>query len=178
MSPAVWYVARASGTVAYLLLSTSVVVGTLMSAKARLTWPRFAVEELHRFLTILTGIFIVVHGGALFLDRVVPISLAQELVPFASPYRPLAVGLGTTAAELMAAVGLTNLVRAQLPRHIWRRAHYLTIAVWAFASLHALLAGSDRGEPWFAGLVAAAASAVLLAFGLRARAALGAASAA
>ena len=32
MSPAVWYVARASGTVAYLLLSTSVVVGTLMSA--------------------------------------------------------------------------------------------------------------------------------------------------
>ena len=29
------------------------------------------------------------HGGSLLLDRVVPISLAQVLVPFASPYRPL-----------------------------------------------------------------------------------------
>jgi predicted ferric reductase len=175
MSPTVWYVARASGLVAYLLLSGSVIVGTLMSARARFTWPRFAVEELHRFMTILTGVFIVFHGGALLLDRVVPISLGQELVPFASPYRPLAVGLGTTAAELMAAVGLTNVVREELPRRIWRRVHYLTIAVWALASLHGVLAGSDRGDPWFAGIVASAACAVLLAFGLRARAALAAA---
>jgi sulfoxide reductase heme-binding subunit YedZ len=174
MSPTVWYFARASGVVAYLLLSASVIAGTLMSARARLVWPRFAVEELHRFLTILTGIFVVIHGGSLLLDRVVPISLAQELVPFSSPYRPFAVGLGTTAAELMAAVGVTNLFRHELPRHIWRRAHYLTIGVWAFASVHGVLAGSDRGDPWFAGVVAAAASAVLLAFALRTRAALGA----
>jgi sulfoxide reductase heme-binding subunit YedZ len=176
MSPTVWYVARASGTVAYVLLSASVIVGALMSGRARLSWPRFAVEELHRFLTILTGVFIVVHGGALLLDRVVPISLGQEVVPFTSSYRPFALGLGVTAAELMAAVGLTNLVRDQLPRHIWRRAHYLTIAVWVFASVHGVLAGSDRGDPWFAGVVASAASAVLLAFWLRARAALGAAA--
>jgi methionine sulfoxide reductase heme-binding subunit len=175
MSPTVWYFARASGVVAYLLLSASVIAGTLMSARGRLVWPRFAVEELHRFLTILTGVFIVIHGGSLLLDRVVPISLAQELVPFSSPYRPFAVGLGVTAAELMAAVGLTNMVRARLPRHVWRRAHYLTIAVWAFASLHGVLAGSDRGDPWFAGVVASAACAVLFAFALRARTALAAA---
>src|SRR5262249_23544809 len=42
VSPAVWYVARASGIIAYLLLSGSVIVGTLMSARARFTWPRFA----------------------------------------------------------------------------------------------------------------------------------------
>jgi methionine sulfoxide reductase heme-binding subunit len=172
MSPTVWYLARASGITAYLVLSGSVIAGTLMSARVRFTWPRFAVEELHRFMTMLTGVFIIVHGGSLLLDRVVPISLGQELVPFASPYRPLAVGLGTTAAELMAAVGLTNLIRGRLPRRIWRRAHYLTIAVWAFASVHGVLAGSDRGDPWFAGIVASAACAVLLAFGLRTRAGL------
>ena len=71
---------------------------------------------MHRFLAILTGVFVVLHGGSLLLDRVVPISLAQELVPFTSPYRPLAVGLGVTAAELMAAVGLTNLLRGQHAR--------------------------------------------------------------
>jgi sulfoxide reductase heme-binding subunit YedZ len=177
MSPSVWYVARASGIVAYLLLSTSVILGALMSARTKFTWPKFAVEELHRFLTILTATFVVLHGSALLLDRVVPISLAQALVPFAAPYRPLAVGLGTVAVELMAAVGLTNMFRAQLPRTVWRRAHYLTIGVWVFASLHALLAGSDRGDPWFAGIFAAATCAVFIAFGLRLRVALSAAQA-
>jgi len=169
MSPAVWYFARSAGIVAYLLLSASVVAGTLMSGRAALTWPRFAVEELHRFLAILTGIFIVLHGASLLLDRVVTISLTQMLVPFTSPYRPLAVGLGTTAAELMAAVGLTNLFRTELPRRFWRTVHYLTIPVWVLASLHGALAGSDAAEPWFAGLVAAAMTAVGLAFAFRTR---------
>ena len=169
MSPTVWYFARSAGIVAYLLLSASVVAGTLMSGRAMLTWPRFAVEELHRFLAILTGIFIVLHGASLLLDRVVPISLGQMLVPFTSPYRPFAVGLGATAAELLAAVGLTNLFRAELPRVFWRRVHYLTIPAWALATMHGLLAGSDAGDPWFAGIAAAAITAVGIAFGYRAR---------
>jgi predicted ferric reductase len=171
MSPAVWYFARSAGLVAYLLLSGSVILGVLMSARARFTWPRFAVEEVHRFLAILTGIFVTLHGASLLLDRVVAISLGQMLVPFTSSYRPLAVGLGVTAAELMAAVGLTNLFRKQLPHTVWRKAHYLTLAVWALASLHGVLAGTDRGVPWFAGVVAAAFTAVCLAGLVRVRAA-------
>jgi predicted ferric reductase len=169
LSPGVWYFARSAGIVAYLLLSTSVVIGVLMSARVTLSWPRFAVEELHRFLAILTGAFVVLHGASLLLDRVVPISLGQMLVPFTTHYRPLAVGLGTTAAELMAAVGLTNLLRRQLPHRFWRRVHYLTIGVWVVASLHGVLAGSDRGDPWFAGIVAGAVAAVGLAFAVRTR---------
>jgi methionine sulfoxide reductase heme-binding subunit len=176
LSPAVWYFARSAGIVAYLLLSGSVVVGLLMSGRVSLSWPRFAVEELHRFLAILTGVFIVLHGGSLLLDRVVPISLGQMLVPFTSPYRPLAVGLGVTAAELMAAVGVTNMLRGRLARHIWRRWHYLTLVVWALASVHGVLAGSDPGEPWFAGIVAAAVTAVGLAFAARLRSSLAAAA--
>lgn len=169
MSPTVWYFARSAGIVGYLLLSASVVAGTLMSGRATLTWPRFAVEELHRFLTILTGSFIVLHGGSLLLDRVVPISLAQELVPFTTRYRPFAVGLGVTTAELLAAVGVTTLFRQQLPRRFWRRVHYLTIPAWFLATLHGLLAGSDALDPWFAGIAAAAITAVGLAFAYRTR---------
>jgi methionine sulfoxide reductase heme-binding subunit len=174
VSPTVWYFARSAGIVAYLLLSAAVVAGTLMSGRATLTWPRFAVEELHRFLAILTGIFIVLHGASLLLDRVVPISLAQELVPFTSHYRPFAVGLGATTAELLAAVGLTNLVRHELPRRFWRRVHYLTIPAWILATLHGLLAGSDVLDPWFAGIAAAAITAVGFAFAFRTRGALAA----
>jgi sulfoxide reductase heme-binding subunit YedZ len=169
VSPTVWYFARSAGIVAYLLLSASVVAGTLMAGRATLTLPRFAVEELHRFLAILTGIFIVLHGASLLLDRVVPISLAEELVPFTSQYRPLAVGLGVTTAELLAAVGLTNLFRQELPRRFWRCVHYLTIPAWVLATLHGLLAGSDVLDPWFAGIATAAITAVGFAFALRTR---------
>jgi hypothetical protein len=108
VSPAVWYFARSAGIVAYLLLSSSALLGVLMAGRTSFAWPKFAVEQVHRFLAILTGVFIVLHGGSLLLDRVVPISLSQELVPFESPYRPLAVGLGVCAMELIAAVGITN----------------------------------------------------------------------
>src|SRR5436305_318633 len=121
MSGVAWYVARTSGIVAYLLLAGSVVLGVLMAARTSFTWPRFAVEELHRFLAILTGVFIGLHGGALLLDTVVPFSLRQELVPFTAGYRPFAVGLGIVAAELTAAVGISNALRPRISRRVWRR---------------------------------------------------------
>ena len=63
-----WYIARAGGTLAYLLLTSSVVVGLLLSNKAQgKRWPRFALEDVHRFLGLLTGVFIVIHGGALLV---------------------------------------------------------------------------------------------------------------
>jgi len=162
MSATTWYVARSSGIVAYLLLSSSVVLGALMAGRAKFAWPRFAVEEVHRFLALLAGVFIVVHGSALLLDTVVPISLKQELVPFSSPYRPFAVALGVLAAELMAAVGITNLFRSRLPRKVWRRAHYLTLAVWGLATVHGFLAGTDRLDPWFAGVAVATVASVAM----------------
>jgi sulfoxide reductase heme-binding subunit YedZ len=160
MSPTVWYTARSAGIVAYLLLSGSVVLGLSMSARAAFRWPRFAVEEVHRFLTIVTAVFITVHGASLLLDKVSPISLGQELVPFASHYRPFAVGLGIVAAELMAAIGVTNALRKRMPHRLWRRAHYLTLVVWLSATAHGLLAGTDRADPWFLALLGMAVASV------------------
>ena len=164
MSGLTWYVARSAGIVAYLLLSTSVVVGVLMSARARLSWPRFAVEEVHRFLAILTGVFLALHGIALLADRVVPISIVQLVIPFQTTYRPLGVGLGVTSALLLLAVALSNLVRKRLPFRVWRRIHYVTIAVWLTATAHGLLSGTDRQDFWFIALVGVAVCTVGLAF--------------
>src|SRR5579862_6566893 len=136
MSAAAWYAARSAGILAYVLLSASVVVGVSMSSKRKLAWPRFAVEELHRFLSLLTGVFIVIHGGSLLLDRTVPTSLSQLVVPFTSRYSPLTVGLGVASADLLAAVALTNALRTRLPYTFWRRVHYATIAVWGGSTLH------------------------------------------
>ena len=156
MTALTWYVARSAGIVAYLLLSTSVVVGVLMSARAKFTWPRFAVEEVHRFLAILTGVFLALHGIALLADRVVPISIVQLVIPFQTSYRPLGVGLGVTSALLLLAVALSNLVRKRLPFRFWRRIHYVTLAVWLTATAHGLLSGTDRQDFWFIALVGVA----------------------
>jgi methionine sulfoxide reductase heme-binding subunit len=160
----IWYVARAGGMLAYLLLTSSVVVGLLLSGRAKLPrWPRFALEDVHRFVGILAGAFIVLHGGALLLDTVVPIGLFQEVVPFTSGYRPFAVGLGVTAMLLISAVGITNALRGRIPHATWRKVHYLTLPAWLLASLHGVLAGTDAGDPWFAGIAAGSIAAVAIA---------------
>ncbi len=169
MSPTVWYFARSAGIVAYLLLSASVLLGVALAGRAQLSWPRFAIEDVHRFLAILTGIFIVLHGGSLLLDTVVPIGLEQVLVPFTSSYRPFAVGLGVCTAELILAVGLTTWLRPKLSHRVWRTVHYLALPAWLLASLHGILAGTDRFDPWFAAIVAGAITAVLVAGAVRFR---------
>ena len=157
-----WYAARACGMLAYLLLTASVAVGLLLSGRVRLKhWPRFALEDVHRFLGILAGSFIVVHGGALLLDKVLPFSLGQLLVPGTAPYRPLAVAFGVVAAELLAAIAVTNHYRKRLPHRWWRRAHRLNFVVWALALVHGLTVGTDTWTTWALVLYAGSAWLVL-----------------
>jgi methionine sulfoxide reductase heme-binding subunit len=169
-STAVWYAARAGGVVAYLLVSASVLAGITLAGKRRVPgFPRFAVEDVHRFLGLLAGLFIAIHVGSIALDTVVPFSLTQLVVPFTASYRPLATGLGVVALELLVAVGITNRFRSRLPYRVWRRAHYATLAVWLLATGHGILAGTDRDQAWllwlYALTVALVAGAAALRFG-------------
>jgi predicted ferric reductase len=145
----IWYIERAGGILAYALLSGSVILGLTLSGRAQPPgWPRFAVEDVHRFVGMLAGIFILVHAGALLVDRYLPFSLSQILVPGTSPYRPVSVAFGVIAAELLLALALTNRYRKSLPHRFWRRAHYLNFAVWLLGLAHGLAAGTDRATIW------------------------------
>jgi methionine sulfoxide reductase heme-binding subunit len=156
-----WYVARAGGIVAFALLTLTIVAGVLLSGRAQpKAWLRFAVEDVHRFLGVLTGTFIGVHVLALFIDGYMPFSLFQIAVPGDASYRPLATALGTVGAELLLALTVTNRYRKRLPYRFWRRTHYLNFAVWVFALAHGLLVGTDSGSLWATTLYIASASAV------------------
>ena len=169
-STTVWYAARAGGVVSYVLVSASVLAGILLAGKVRVPGlPRFAVEDVHRFLGLLAGLFIAIHVGSIALDTVVPFSLGQLVIPFTSSYRPLATGLGVVAVELLLAVAVTNRLRSRLPYKVWRRAHYATLAVWLLATVHGILSGTDRSQTWllavYATTVALVAGAAVLRFG-------------
>ena len=119
----IWYVERAAGILAYALLSGSVILGLLLSSRAKLPcWPRFALEDVHRFVGMLAGTFVVIHVSALLIDSYLPFSLTQILVPGESPYRPISVAFGVVGAELLLALAITNHYRKALSHRFWRRA--------------------------------------------------------
>jgi sulfoxide reductase heme-binding subunit YedZ len=162
-SPAIWYAARASGVAAYVVLSVVVSLGLTLGGKAQnRRWPRFSVEDIHRFGGLLVGSLIGIHVLTIAADSFLPFSLTQLLVPFTSTYRPLWTGLGIAAAELLVALAITNHYRRRLPYAFWRRAHYLNFAVWTLASVHGLMSGTDRGAAWLAILYGAAVATVVM----------------
>ena len=162
-SPAIWYAARASGVAAYVVLSVVVSLGLALGGKAQnRRWPRFSLEDVHRFGGLLVGSLIGVHVLTIAADSFLPFSLTQLLVPFTAAYRPLWTGLGIAAAELLLALAITNHYRRRLPHRFWRTAHYLNFAVWTLASLHGLMSGTDRGAWWLALIYGAAVASVLV----------------
>jgi methionine sulfoxide reductase heme-binding subunit len=162
-SPAIWYAARASGVAAYVVLSLVVCLGLTLGGKAQnRRWPRFSVEDIHRFGGLLVGSLIGVHVLAIAADSFLPFSLTQLLVPFTATYRPLWTGLGIAAAEILVALAITNHYRKRLPYSFWRKAHYLNFAVWGLASVHGLMSGTDRGAAWLAILYGVSVASVLM----------------
>ncbi|HWW54474.1 MAG TPA: ferric reductase-like transmembrane domain-containing protein [Acidimicrobiales bacterium] len=156
-----WYVARASGLVAWALLAASVVWGLLMTSKVlrgRVTnsW----LLDLHRWLGGLALVFTGVHVGALLLDTYVHFGLASILVPFAAAWHPLAVAWGVTSLYFLAAVELTSLARARLSNRLWKRVHFLSFPLFVTSTIHGLTAGTDSKQPMFAIAVALVAGAI------------------
>jgi methionine sulfoxide reductase heme-binding subunit len=144
-----WYAARAAGVVAYALLTSGVLLGVLLAGRARLPrWPAFAVTDVHRFVSLLTGVFIAIHVCALLLDRYAHVSVSTLVVPGATSYRPFWVALGTIALELLLAVALANVLRKRIGHVRWRRVHYLTFGVWFASTLHGIGAGTDAAAGW------------------------------
>jgi methionine sulfoxide reductase heme-binding subunit len=144
-----WVTTRAAGYTAFALLTVSVSLGLVLSSPIRSArWPRFATTELHRFVTLLTLVFIGVHVLVAMLDRFISFSLVEVLVPFTSHYRPLWMGIGIVSAYLALAVWASNWLQRRIGYAWWRRLHYASFAVYAGAAAHGLGSGSDSGWAW------------------------------
>jgi predicted ferric reductase len=158
-----WYIARAGGMTALVLLTISVCLGLALSLRVQSgRWPRFAIEDVHRFAGVLTGAFIAIHGASLLIDGYLPFSLRDLIVPGVAPYRPLWTTLGVVSAELLAALAVANHFRARFSYRFWRRTHHLNFAVWAGAVVHGLTSGTDTGAAWAVALYFACVGSVAL----------------
>jgi len=130
--------------------------------------PRFVVDGLHRTASLLAVAFLVVHIITAVLDSFASISLTDAIIPFVGSYRPLWLGLGAVAFDLLLAVAITSLVRARMGHSAWRGIHWLAYAAWPIAIVHGFGTGSDVHQTWLQVVSVACIAAVLLAIVARA----------
>jgi methionine sulfoxide reductase heme-binding subunit len=165
-SQALWFVSRGAGLALLAAFTIVVVLGAAArTGAAPRGWSRLAVGELHRTLSLFCIAFLVLHVVTAIADPYVTIGWAATVLPFTSPYRTLAIGLGALAVDLGGAVLITSLVRQRLGYRAWRAVHWLAYLAWPIAFGHSVTAGTDLRIWWAAavewGCAAAVATACL-----------------
>lgn len=138
-----WYVSRATGMLALLLLTCTAVLGALTAGRATSqAWPRFAVGALHRNLSLLTVAFVVVHVATAIVDGYAGIAWLDTVLPFGSVYHPIWLGLGAAAFDMLLALLVTSLLRARINPRLWRGVHWAAYACWPVAVVHGFAIGA------------------------------------
>lgn len=141
-----WHITRATGTVAYLLLTAATAWGLLLSTKLiKESVPAPLTLDLHNTLSWLAIWTTAVHIFALLFDNYYSYRLSDLLVPFIGPYRPLWVGLGVIGLYLMVVNSLSFGWRKRIGQRWWRRLHSLTFVAYGLVTIHGLMAGTDSG---------------------------------
>jgi methionine sulfoxide reductase heme-binding subunit len=164
---AYWYLTRSTGAVALLLLTLAIALGVIdLRRSSTPRWPRFVVDSLHRSVSLLAMVFLVLHILTSVLDGFAPISLLDAFIPGGS-YRPFWLGLGAVAFDLLIAVTLTSVLRQRFGYASWRAIHWLTYASWPVALLHGLGTGSDGASTWLLALSGFCAAVVFVAVLIR-----------
>jgi predicted ferric reductase len=165
---AYWYLTRSTGAVALLLLTVAIALGVVDVRRwSTPQWPRFVVDSLHRNVSLLAMVFLVLHILTSVLDSFAPISLVDAFIPFVGSYRPFWLGLGAIAFDLLLAVTITSLLRQRMGYASWRAIHWFTYASWPIALLHGLGTGSDVKATWLLALSIACLLVVLAAVLIR-----------
>ena len=155
-----WYLTRSTGLVLLVLFTFSTALGLLSSvSKAGGRVPRFVATDLHRRMSLMALVLLVVHVAAAIADNFVEITVVDALIPFRNSYRPVFLGLGTFADDLMLVLIVTSLLRHRMDVRAWRSIHLLSYAMWPMVVLHGLGTGFDAKK---VPVVAVTAACVLL----------------
>jgi predicted ferric reductase len=139
-----WYITRSAGLAAYILMWLSVAWGLAVSSKIldNLLHRSFT-YDFHQFLSLLALGFTALHVIVLMFDQYLPYSVAQILVPFISPYRPVWVGIGVIAMYLSLLVTVTFYLRGRIGMKAFRYIHMASMLGYLGVLVHSVLSGTD-----------------------------------
>lgn len=139
-----WYIARATGLEAYIILFLITVLGVGIYTK---TVFRFIRSEdaliLHKHLSISAGLLLVAHIVSLMLDTYIRFRWYEVFLPFASHFKNAYVGIGIIGFYLFLAILVSSLFfRSRFPRQ-WRTLHYLAYPLFFTGLIHGIFVGTD-----------------------------------
>jgi sulfoxide reductase heme-binding subunit YedZ len=162
-SQTVWYTIRATGIIAYVLLTLCVVIGLLISNRL-LPSGRIRVDffEVHSFMALLVLAFGGFHALALLVDNYIGFSPSQVFIPFTSTYRPASVALGILGFYATAVIYASFWARRLIGYQAWRVLHYGSFLTFIAVTMHGILSGADASSSWMVMIYAASAGAVAL----------------
>jgi DMSO/TMAO reductase YedYZ heme-binding membrane subunit len=127
-------------------------------------------QGLHRNVSLMAVTFLAAHVATAVVDTFVDIRWWQAFVPFSGTYKPLWLGFGSFALDLLIAVTATSILRHRMSHRPWRAIHVLAYLAWGMGLLHGVQMGTDSGTSWGAamnyGCIAAVSVTVLARFGL------------
>jgi predicted ferric reductase len=167
---ALWALGRGNGTTALIVLTISLAMGIATRSGRRVAaLPRFAVADVHRVAALTGTVLVALHLALLFFDPYAQLRLVDFVVPFLGAYRPLWLGLGTVAVDVLVVVIVSSLLRHRIGVRAFRVVHWATYALWPLAMAHAVGNGTDAGHPWFLVIVGCCALSVAAALVWRLR---------
>jgi predicted ferric reductase len=157
--PLAWYIGRASGILAFILLTIVVVNGLLMTTRLVFRFlPPALNYEMHRFFSWMALIAVMGHFVSFTFDTYLKITLAEGLIPFTlirdfpslSGYSlRWAIGIGTVAMYGIIAQVLTSQLKGRfIGLKPWRRLHYLGFPTYLLFLAHGFFSGTDSQSWW------------------------------
>jgi sulfoxide reductase heme-binding subunit YedZ len=139
-----WYLGRAGGFVAFVLLLISLVLGVAISSRifdgllAR-AW----FFELHKFVSLFLLGAVLFHALIMLPDPYAGYSVDELLVPFRSHIMPQATAIGILSLYGLALISLSFYLTKWIGQRTWRLLHYATFLTYGGGVVHALWAGTD-----------------------------------
>jgi predicted ferric reductase len=169
-SSPLWYMTRSTGIVAFILLTIALAFGVAATQRALASraWPRFATQALHRNVSLIGLVLLLVHITTTLVDSFVAVGWVSVVVPFTSSYKRLWLGVGTLAFDAFLLVIITSLLRLRIPQRLWLAIHLSVYVAWPLSLLLFLRIGTDaKGGEFGAWIALACAATVGAAVGVR-----------
>jgi methionine sulfoxide reductase heme-binding subunit len=140
-----WLAARATGIVAFALLTLQIVLGLVLSHPTnRSTWNLSKrIFPWHDHLWVFVMAFLVIHVVSLVVDPKSGVSLGGALIPGLSEYRSSPVAVGTLAMYAFLVTAITARWTRLLPPGAWLSIHRLALVIFVMTWIHGVLAGTD-----------------------------------
>lgn len=163
-----WYLSRASGMVAWLVLAITCLWGILLITRMLKPADRPAwLLDLHRYLGVLSLVTVGAHMATLIGDNYVYFAWRELLLPNASKWKTDAINWGVIAFYMLVLVQVTSWIMKWLPKKLWHTIHLLSYVLFILVTVHGFKAGTDSSNIVF--FTVAVAVLAILAFTLLAR---------